>query len=87
MILQDNGRIIQSVGTPYQGTPLAGILAAIGYVFGTGCGRNDNLTYDGAEQWLRGIPMEKRAEVYFYTTQVSLIITASCICITPGSYF
>ena len=88
MILQDNGRLIQSIGTPYRGSPLAGILGTIAHVFGVGCGRNDNLTYDGAERWLQGIPMEKRAEVYFYTTQVGLIILlAFCICILPGSYF
>ena len=69
-ILQENGRIIQSIGTPYRGTRLAGILAAIGHVFGIGCGEVYDLTYEGAERWLHCIPMEKQAEVYFYTTQV-----------------
>ena len=73
LILQENGRIIQSIGTPYRGTPLAGILAAIGHVFGIGCGEIYDLTYEGAERWLHCIPMEKQAEVYFYTTQVCLI--------------
>ncbi len=33
---ENGGRLIQSVGSPYQGTPLAGNLAAIGNVFGVG---------------------------------------------------
>ena len=69
-ILQENGRIIQSIGSPYLGTSLAGLLALIGGWFGIGCGINDDLTYDGAERWEASIPMEKAAEVYFYTTQV-----------------
>ncbi|MCB1636956.1 MAG: conditioned medium factor, partial [Xanthomonadales bacterium] len=35
-------RLIQSVGTPYQGTALAGNLAVLGQVFGVGCGTNSN---------------------------------------------
>lgn len=61
-------RKIQSVGTPYQGTALAGNLAAIGDVFGAGCGTNYDLTYDGASAWLSGIPSWARAEVNYYTT-------------------
>jgi len=62
------GRLIQSVGTPYQGTNLAGILAALGSWFGVGCGTNDNLTYSGASAWLAGIPTWARAKVNYYTT-------------------
>ncbi len=61
-------RLIQSVGTPYQGTNLAGILAAIGSWFGAGCGTNDNLSYSGAASWMTGIPTTSRAKVNYYTT-------------------
>nr|WP_225444338.1 choice-of-anchor X domain-containing protein [Pseudomarimonas arenosa] len=63
-----SGRLIQSVGTPYQGTNLAGILATLGSWFGVGCGTNDNLTYSGASSWLSGIPTSSRAKVNYYTT-------------------
>jgi hypothetical protein len=61
-------RLIQSVGTPYQGTALAGNLAILGQIFGAGCGSNSNLTYSGAASWLSGIPTWARAKVYYHTT-------------------
>lgn len=61
-------RLIQSVGTPYQGTAIAGNLAAIGSVFGAGCGANNDLTYSGAAAWLANIPTWARAKVYYHTT-------------------
>jgi hypothetical protein len=61
-------RLIQSVGTPYRGTNLAGILATLGSWFGVGCGTNDNLSYSGASSWLAGIPNSSRAKVNYYTT-------------------
>lgn len=61
-------RLIQSVGTPYQGTPLAGNLAALGNVFGIGCGFNSDLSTSGASSWLAGIPTWARNEVNYYTT-------------------
>jgi len=61
-------RLIQSVGTPYQGTSLAGNLALLGEIFGVGCGYNWNLTYDGAAIWLSGIPSWARYRVYYATT-------------------
>ncbi len=61
-------RLIQSVGTPYQGTNLAGILATLGNWFGVGCGTNANLSYSGASSWLAGIPTSNRAKVNYYTT-------------------
>lgn len=61
-------RLIQSVGTPYKGTNLAGILATLGSWFGVGCGTNDNLSYSGASSWLAGIPTARRAKVNYYTT-------------------
>ncbi|MCB1583516.1 MAG: conditioned medium factor [Xanthomonadales bacterium] len=63
-----SGRLIQSVGTPYQGTPLAGNLAALGDIFGVGCGYNANLTVSGASSWLSGIPTWARSKVNYYTT-------------------
>jgi len=61
-------RLIQSVGTPYQGTALAGNAAVLGSIFGVGCGTNTNLTYSGATSWLAGISNASRAKVNFYTT-------------------
>jgi hypothetical protein len=65
-------RLMQSVGTPYRGTNLAGILAALGNWFGAGCGTNDNLTYSGASAWLSGIPSWARAKANYYTTSFRL---------------
>jgi hypothetical protein len=64
-------RLIQTVGTPYQGTALAGNLAALGQVFGAGCGSNTDLTYSGAAAWLAGIPSWARARVHYSTTSFS----------------
>lgn len=61
-------RLIQSVGTPYQGTALAGNLALLGQIFGAGCGSNNDMTYSGAAAWLSGIPTWARAKVYYHTT-------------------
>lgn len=61
-------RLIQTVGTPYQGTALAGNLAVLGQVFGAGCGSNSDLTYSGAASWLAGIPSWARAKVHYSTT-------------------
>lgn len=61
-------RLIQSVGTPYQGTALAGNLALLGQLFGAGCGTNWDLSYDGAALWLSGIPSWARSRVYYHTT-------------------
>ncbi|MCA9311928.1 MAG: hypothetical protein KDA21_12025, partial [Phycisphaerales bacterium] len=61
-------RLIQSLGSPYQGTALAGNLAGLGEVFGTGCGENYDMTYDGAAAWLSGIPTWARQRVNYHTT-------------------
>ncbi|MGB0134904.1 choice-of-anchor X domain-containing protein [Dokdonella sp.] len=61
-------RLMQSVGTPYQGTNLSGILATLGSWFGVACGSNSNMTYSGASSWLAGIPTWARSEVNYYTT-------------------
>lgn len=61
-------RLIQSVGTPFQGTALAGNLAALGSVFGAGCGSNYDLTYAGSAAWLANIPSWARSRVFYHTT-------------------
>jgi len=63
---------MQSVGTPYMGCPMAGLLARIGDIFGVGCGINNDLTYDGARRWLAGIPQSTRSRITYVTTQYSL---------------
>ena len=71
-LLQENGRIVQSLGTPYRGSPLAGILAFLAeLLFDYSCGLNEDLTYSGADRWESKIPLEYKASVYYYTTQVS----------------
>lgn len=62
------GRLIQSVGTPYQGTSLAGNAAVLGQIFGVGCGSNYDLTYSGAANWLSGVPSWARSKINYYTT-------------------
>ena len=63
---------MQSVGSPYGGCPLAGLLAVIGDILGIGCGENPDLTYNGATRWAKLLPEENQQNVYFYTTQVML---------------
>jgi len=65
-------RLIQSVGTPYKGTNLAGILATLGSWFGVGCSTNNDLTYSGASAWGSGISTATRAKVNYYTTSFKL---------------
>lgn len=62
-------RVLQSVGSPYRGTGLAGTLASIGKAVGFGCGSNTDLTHDGAERWLSTISMDARSNVYYHTSQ------------------
>lgn len=61
-------RLIQSVGAPYQGTALAGNAAVLGDIFGSGCGSNADMTYDGSAVWLSLIPSWARANVWYWTT-------------------
>ncbi|MBL9120734.1 MAG: hypothetical protein JNL80_12565 [Phycisphaerae bacterium] len=61
-------RLIQSVGSPYQGTPLAGNLAVLGDIFGVGCGPVNDMSPDGATAWLANIPSWARAKVWYWTT-------------------
>lgn len=64
------GRLIQTIGTPFQGSPLAGTPAVVGHLFGIGCGANFDLTPEGAALWLSRIPLWARERVYYYTTSV-----------------
>jgi hypothetical protein len=62
-------RLIQTVGSPWHGSGLAGSMASIGSFFGVGCGKNYDLSHEGSEQWLATIPAKTRALVYYHTTQ------------------
>jgi len=62
------GKLVQSVGTPYSGCTAAGTLAKLGEIFGVGCGSNNDLSVDGAKNWLTGISPETTKDVWFYTT-------------------
>jgi hypothetical protein len=61
-------RLIQSVGAPYQGTPLAGNLAVLGGIFGVGCGSVADMTPEGSTAWLSTIPTWARQRVWYWTT-------------------
>ena len=62
------GRIIQTLGTPFKGSGIAGNLAALGEIFGVQCGANNDMTYAGAAAWLSTIPTSARAKVFSHTT-------------------
>ena len=62
------GRLVQTLGTPFEGTALAGNVAALGEIFGIQCGATFDMTYDGAAAWLSTIPAAARARVYTHTT-------------------
>ncbi|PRP80254.1 conditioned medium factor (density-sensing factor) [Planoprotostelium fungivorum] len=66
--LDTNKRLVQSVGTPYQGTTAAGSAANMAKSFGVACGSNFDLSIDGAKLWLSGISADTRENVYYYTT-------------------
>ena len=74
---QSGGRKIQTVGTPWQGTPVMQQIADLTQLFGFGCGYNEDLSLQGASRWLNKIPVETQKEVYYYTTagDVSYSIT------------
>ncbi|MCH2140521.1 MAG: hypothetical protein MK100_05745 [Phycisphaerales bacterium] len=65
---QDGGRLLQALGTPFEGTALAGNIAALGEIFGIQCGANYDMTYDGAAYWLSFVPGWSRAETWSWTT-------------------
>lgn len=61
-------RLIQTVGTPYKGSPAAGWIADVGSFIGVGCGYNEDLDTSGANTWLDTIPESSRGNNYYYTT-------------------
>jgi len=67
-----NGIKIQTVGTPWFGSTAAGSLANLGDVFGVGCGSNNDLSVDGAANWITGISSLTRDDIHFYTTTYQL---------------
>jgi len=62
-------KLIQTVGSPWRGSGLAGSMAGIGSALGFGCGSNNDLTHEGSEKWLATIPVKTRSYVSYYTTQ------------------
>lgn len=79
--VQSGGRRLQSIGTPYHGSPLAGLIATLGSILGIGCGSNDDLTYCASERWLSKLPPDSQKEVYYYTTEVSVsTVGVKCVC-------
>jgi len=63
----NSNRMIQSIGSPYQGSLIANA-AAIGDVLGASCAYNYELTESGATAWLGSIPTWARQKVTYYTT-------------------
>jgi hypothetical protein len=61
-------RRLQTLGTPFKGSSLAGSVAAIGKRVGFGCGSNADLTPDGAKLWRLVIPKEVRKQVYYHVS-------------------
>jgi len=63
-----SGRRIQTVGTPWLGNSAAGNAANLAKLFGVGCGKNNDLTLDGARNWFAGIHEDHPQYAYYYTT-------------------
>jgi len=70
--ITDNGRRIQTIGTPWQGCTAAGSAANLGKAFGVGCGANNDLTIDGTRNWFAGIHEDHPEQVYYYYTTYKL---------------
>ena len=68
-ILQNNGRKIQTLGTPWQGTPVMGMTADIADQLGFGCGDNPAFGVGTASRWLKKVPRTAQSQVYYYTTE------------------
>ena len=66
---QSGGRRIQTVGTPWQGTPAMGITVDMANEFGFGCGDNPAFGVGVASRWLKKLPRSTQSEVYYYTTE------------------
>lgn len=59
---------IQTVGTPYKGTALAGNLATFGNWFGVGCGAVNDLTESGGNSWHNNLPSWAGSIARYYRT-------------------
>jgi len=83
-----SSRAIQSIGSPYRGCSLAGLLADIGWLFGFGCGSNFDLSTDGATLWYSKIPKHAsgpESDVYYYTTIYDDSWWISGYCVTAAN--
>ena len=67
--IQSGGRKIQTVGTPWQGTPAMGVTVDIADKLGFGCGDNPAFGVGVASRWLMKIPHITQSQVYYYTTE------------------
>ena len=66
---QKGDRKIQTVGTPWQGTPAMGATVNIADKLGFGCGDNSAFGVGVASRWLKKIPHTMQSQVYYYTTE------------------
>jgi len=64
----ENGRLLQSVGTPYKGNSGAGAASNFIKIFRISCGSNLDLTKSVAALWLKDIDLISKQNVYFYRT-------------------
>jgi len=62
-----DGRLVQTVASPFQGCSAAGSSANLGEIFGIGCGSNTDLSRDGSVNWLQGVSAATRKRVHYYT--------------------
>jgi len=63
-------RVVQTVGTPFNGNSAAGTAADLVKIFGISCGANFDLSKDGAVLWLSSISAAAKKKVYYYTSTV-----------------
>ena len=63
------GYLIQTVGAPFQGSPLVRTMIRVGLLFGIGCGYIHDLSEPGAVTWLDGITEEHQRLVTYYRSQ------------------
>jgi len=67
-----SGRLVQTIGTPYNGVSGEGTGAKFIRTFGMGCGANYDLTRDGAKLWLAGITDHTLADVHYFTSTYAI---------------
>jgi len=82
------GRLIQTIGSPYRGCSLAGLVADIGSLFGFGCGANFDLSTDGAALWYSRIPKHPdgpESAIWYYTTSYDQSWWTESYCVLAAS--